>query len=68
MAVPPYRPELNPVERVWLHLCERLLSLRRLADYDTIAAACCTAWMALTAEPETLKSLCNYPWIRKVAS
>ncbi len=29
--LPPYSPELNPVERVWLYLRERFLSLRVLA-------------------------------------
>ena len=28
--LPPYSPELNPVERVWLYLRERFLSLRVL--------------------------------------
>ena len=26
--LPPYAPELNPVERVWLYLRERFLSMR----------------------------------------
>ena len=30
--LPPYSPELNPVERVWLYLRERFLSLRVLDD------------------------------------
>ncbi len=68
VPMPSYSPELNPVERVWLHLRERHLSLRFLDDYEAIVEACCKAWMALAAEPETLKSLCNYPWIRKIAS
>lgn len=68
VTLPPYSPELNPVERVWLYLRERFLSLRVLDDTDAIIDASCKAWMALAAEPETLKSLCNYPWIRKVAS
>jgi transposase len=37
VPLPPYSPELNPVERVWLHLKERFLSHRLLADYDAIA-------------------------------
>ena len=28
VALPPYSPELNPVERVWLHLKERFLPAR----------------------------------------
>ena len=50
VPLPPYSPELNPVERVWLHLKERFLSHRLLADYDAIANAACNAWNRLCAE------------------
>lgn len=66
--LPPYSPQLNPVERVWLYLRERFLSLQVFADYDAIVDACCRAWNRLTAEPERLRSLCQYPWIMKVIS
>ena len=36
VPLPPYSPELNPVERVWLHLKERFLSHRLLADDGAI--------------------------------
>ena len=45
--LPPYAPELNPVERVWLFLRERLLSHRLLDSYDGIVSACCEAWNTL---------------------
>jgi len=66
VALPPYAPELNPVEQLWLFLRERFLSHRLLADYDAIVAACCEAWNALTLE--RLRSLYAYPWIAKVTS
>jgi len=44
VALPPYCPELNPVERVWLYLKERFLSLRLHNDYDDIVAAASKAW------------------------
>jgi transposase len=66
--LPPYSPELNPVERVWLYLRERFLSLRVLADYRAIVEACCDAWNRLVAEPVRLRSLCGQPWIRKATS
>jgi len=66
VPLPPYAPELNPVERVWLFLRERFLSHRVLDGYDAIVEACCEAWNALT--PERLRSLTAYPWIAKVAS
>ena len=63
-----YSPELNPVERIWLYLRERFLSLRILPSTDAIIDACCDAWMRLVAEPDRIRSLCAYPWIEKVAS
>ena len=66
LPLPPYSPELNPVERVWLHLKERFLSHRLLADYDAIADAACIAWNRLCAELGRLTSLCSYPWIPQV--
>ena len=66
--VPPYSPELNPVERVWLYLRERFLSLRVLDDTEAIIDACCQAWIDLIAEPDRMRTLCAYPWIMKVIS
>jgi transposase len=66
VPLPAYAPELNPVERLWLHLRERFFSHRILESYDEIVAACCEAWNSLT--PERLQSLCGYPWITKVSS
>jgi transposase len=66
VRLPPYSPRLNPVERVWLYLRERFLSLRVFADEDAILDACCSAWNRLAAEPGRLRSLCCWPWIAKV--
>ena len=59
MKLPPYAPELNPVERVWLYLRERFLSHRLHADQEAVMDAACKAWNRLT--PQRLRSLCNYP-------
>ena len=56
--LPPYSPELNPVERVWLYLRERFLSLRVLDDTEAIIDACCQAWIDLIAEPDRMRTLC----------
>jgi len=68
VKLPPYSPELNPVERIWLYLRERYLSLRVLDDTEAIIDACCQAWNALADEPDRIQSLCAYPWIMKVNS
>jgi transposase len=66
VPLPPYSPELNPVERVWLYLKERFLSHRLLADYDAIADAASKAWRRLLAETGRITLLCSYPWILEV--
>ncbi len=68
VLLPPYCPELNPVERIWLYLRERFLSLRLLHDTEAIIEACCIAWNQLVAEPGRVKSLCDFPWIAEISS
>jgi transposase len=65
-ALPPYCPDLNPVERIWLYLRERFLSHRLLADLDAVMNACCHAWNALAADPNRVQSLTAYPYLRQV--
>jgi transposase len=68
VPLPPYSPELNPVERVWLYLRERCLSHRLLDNYDAVVDACCAAWTGLTQEPGRIQSLTSYPWLPCVRS
>ncbi|MBF0306211.1 MAG: IS630 family transposase [Alphaproteobacteria bacterium] len=68
VPLPPYSPELNPVERIWLYLRERFLVHRLLDDYDAIVDACCEAWNAFTADIERIRSLTSYPWIPCVSN
>ena len=63
VPLPPYSPELNPVERVWLYLRERFLSHRVLDGYVAVLDAACRAWNALAAEPGRLASLTAYPYL-----
>jgi hypothetical protein len=64
IRLPPYSPELNPVERVWEYLRDRWLSHRLLAGgYEAVLDAACAAWNALLAEPGRLRSLTSYPWL-----
>ena len=68
VPLPPYSPECNPVERIWLYLREKFLSLQVFPDQAAIVEACCDAWNRLIAETNRIKTLCAYPWIRKVCS
>ena len=51
LALPPYSPELNPVERIWHYLRSHWLAnsvFRSLAD---IMDACETAWNRFAGDP-----------------
>lgn len=63
LHLPPYGLELDPVERVWLHLRERFLSHRMLEDHQAILDATCPAWNTLAAETGRLKSLTDYLYL-----
>jgi hypothetical protein len=62
--LPPYSPEINPVERVWLYLREKHWSHRLLDTGDAIVDALCRAWNAFT--PDRLRSLTSYPYLEQV--
>jgi transposase len=65
--LPPYSPELNPIERLWLYIRDTHLTHRVFADTAQIIDACCDAWNALLAETGRIRSLCSYPWLEKVS-
>jgi transposase len=68
LFLPPYSPELNAIERVWLYLRERFLSHRLWPSYDDILDACCAAWNALLAETRRIRSLSELEWATTVSS
>lgn len=66
--LPPYSPELNPIERLWLYLKDNQLSHRVFDGTAEIIDACCDAWNVLLAETGRIQSLCSYPWLKKVSA
>lgn len=63
LHLPPYSPELNPVERLWLYLRHHYLSNRVFADEDNLWNACRDAWNRI--DPERLNTICNTQWIKR---
>jgi putative transposase len=64
--LPPYSPELNAIERLWLYLRERFLSHRLWPTYDDILDACHRAWNTVCAETGRIRSLCSFDWTKPV--
>jgi len=44
LPLPPYAPELNPVENIWQYLRGNKLAITLFDDYDDIVDKCCDAW------------------------
>ena len=61
LHLPPYSPELNPVERVWAYLKSHYLSNRVFHDDDDLFDASRQAWNRLTEGD--LQSICHTGWI-----
>lgn len=62
LTLPPYSPELNPVENVWQFLRQNHLANRIFDSYDAIVDVCCDAWNALLAVPDRVASITSRQW------
>lgn len=60
LFLPPYSPELNPMENLWDWLKRRFLCNRTFEDEQALLEAGTEAWQALT--PELIKSICHRDW------
>lgn len=61
LHLPPYSPELNPVERVWHWLRDRKLSNRVLPADDDLDALLAEVITQIT--PERFRSTCHTDWL-----
>lgn len=66
IKLPPYSPELNPMEQVWQWLRQRCLSNRVFQDYEEIVEQLSRAWNIFIDDIEQVKNLCWREWIRLV--
>lgn len=62
LRLPPYAPELNPVENVWQYLRANKLSAIVWDSYDAIVDACCDAWNWLIDDKQRISSITTRSW------
>ena len=62
LHLPPYSPELNPMENVWQFLRANWLTALVWETYNAIVEACQTAWNNLIKTPERIKSIGTREW------
>lgn len=68
LPLPPYSPELNPVENIWQFLRQNYLANCVFDTYTAIVDACCDAWNKLTAAPQTIRSIATREWAETVTT
>jgi transposase len=60
--LPPYSPELNPVERFFQEL-RRKLKNKVYESYEEVEQAVCELFKSYLAKPEAVKRLTNFHWL-----
>lgn len=60
--LPPYSPELNPVENVWEYLRGNKLANTVFETYDEIVSKACEAWMFLANDKTRIASITSRDW------
>jgi len=67
IQLPPYAPELNPVENLWHYLRAHHWSNRPDRDYDALQAEAVRSLDIVREDTETIKTVCNAPYISRGA-
>lgn len=64
IKLPPYSPELNPIEQVWSWLRQHHLANRCFNGYDDIVESCISAWNDFISSTERVTKMCSRGWAR----
>ena len=62
LPLPPYAPELNPVEKIWEYMRQNWFGHQVWPSYKAIVDACCEAWNKLMQMPERIASITQRSW------
>jgi transposase len=63
--LPPYSPELNPVENLWHYLRAHHWSNGVYRDYETLLEAATESWRKVCMDPEKVRSICAAPYLER---
>lgn len=64
LPLPPYSPELNPVEQIWQKLKREYFANRVFDSMDEIMDVCCSVWNDFAKDLEGIKKLCTREWAK----
>jgi transposase len=64
IQLPPYSPELNPVENLWHYLRAHHWSNRPYRDYEELEEEAAKSLCTVCLDTETVKTICNAPYVQ----
>lgn len=64
LYLPPYSPELNPIENLWHYFRSHYWSNRYYQDKDALEEAAHQAWKSVCLNSEATKTICAAPYLR----
>ena len=65
LILPPYSPELNPLENVWAYLRANKLAISVFDTYENIVDACCEAWNFFANDKDRVTSITTREWAKQ---
>lgn len=68
VQLPPYSPELNPMENLWHYLKSHYWSNRSYEDYDGLEEAAMTAWQTAVLNEDLMRTVCAAPYLERATS
>lgn len=66
LPLPPYAPELNPIENVSAYLRANRLAISVFETYEDIVARCCDAWNFFANDTATVRSITTREYAKAV--
>ena len=63
IKIPPYSPELNPIEQVWSWMRQHSLANQAFKGYDDIVEQVCEAWNDFIKSSKRVTDMCSREWI-----
>jgi len=67
VPLPPYAPELNPIENVWAYLRANRLAISVMDTWNDIVARCCEAWNFFAVDPAHVRSITTRECVKAVS-
>jgi hypothetical protein len=68
LPLPPYAPELNPIENVWAYLRANKLAISVFETYDEIVERCCEAWNFFADDHKAVRSITSRQYAKTVTN